>query len=351
MEEVIKEGSWKCPNCGGRNRGRDVKCGGCGQAREGVAFEYDEGAAAVGDGESLALARGGADWLCAYCGTSNRASERACRQCNAEAGEGRARVVCDVEESKPPASLRQPPPSAPGGSWGMKVAGGLLAVLLVLGFLATRRSAHELIVQSASWSRAVDFERQQPVIENGWTLPSGARELSRRSEVHHYNKVRTGTRQVRQSYSERVQTGTQRKKVGTKDLGNGYFKEIYENVPVFENRQKERWVSEPVYRSDPVYAPKLTYEVLKWKVVRTQRASGNDTSAQWPSLELGPGEREGKRTEVYSLELKDPSTGKVYEHEPDAALFAALRVGGVCQGELNGLGSLVRVAVPGAGGP
>src|SRR5688500_5001017 len=112
-EEVIREGKWRCPGCGNSNRGRDVKCQGCGQARENVEFEYDESAPAV-EGEDLEIATGGADWVCAYCSTSNRARLRACGQCGGLCDEGRARDVSDVAPAAPLAAASARSDDSPG---------------------------------------------------------------------------------------------------------------------------------------------------------------------------------------------------------------------------------------------
>ncbi|HEU0301928.1 MAG TPA: zinc ribbon domain-containing protein [Longimicrobium sp.] len=82
---AIREGRWDCPSCGStRIYGRHVDCPGCGQPRPaGTRFYLAEGEPVVTDPERLAEARAGADWVCARCGASNRATLHACAGCGA----------------------------------------------------------------------------------------------------------------------------------------------------------------------------------------------------------------------------------------------------------------------------
>jgi hypothetical protein len=342
MEEVIKEGRWRCPNCGALNRGRDVKCPGCGQARENVEFEYDEAAPAVTAAEELAVARGGADWVCAFCGTSNRAGHPACRQCSAAAADGAARQVRDL-----PLGPETPAPAvAPSSPWPRRLVLGFFGLMFLLGWFGSCESNRQVTLEAASWTRTIEVEKQLPVTEEGWQLPSEARELSRTQAVHHHVSVPIGTRPVTKVSHEKVKVGTKKQKTGVKDMGNGYFKEIYEEVPVYEQRRREHVVQETVYRKDPVYQTRYTYEVMKWKTVRTERAGDEGTSPVWPDPRLGEGEREGKRTETCRCVFKDESKGEKHDLDLDAATFMTLKVGDRVPGVFNGFGKLLRLEKP-----
>lgn len=342
MEEVIKEGRWRCPNCAALNRGQDVKCPGCGQARENVEFEYDETAAAVTAADELAVARGGTDWVCAFCGTSNRAGQTVCRQCSAAASDGTKRQERDLPLG-PVAPARAPAPSSP---WPGRLLLGFVALLLLLGWIGSRESNRQLTLESASWMRTIEVEQQLPVKEEGWSLPAGARELSRTQAVHHYVSVPIGTRPVTKVTHEKVKVGTRKQKTGVKDMGNGYFKEIYEEVPVYEQRRREHVVQETVYRKDPIYQTRYTYEVMKWKTVRTEKAAAEDTSPVWPDSKLGPGDREGTRAEGYRCVFKDDAKGEQHTLDLDAATFITLKIGDRVAGVFNGFGKLLRLDGP-----
>lgn len=346
MEEVIREGKWTCPACGNTCRGRDVKCKGCGQARDKVAFEYDENAAAV-EGEDLAEAAGGADWVCAYCSTSNRAALAKCGQCGAAGGEGEKRVEEDVP---PPVAAALAAPESSGFSptvkWllGALVAGGLALCALFVGLVIMAGITHEeqLKVTSASWSRHIPIEQLAPVQESGWDVPGGGRVLSSREELHHTDRVPSGTHQVQRSYTEKVQNGTRRVKTGTKNLGNGYFKDTYANEPVYRTVQKTRMETETLYRAVPVFRRKYTYEIDRWTAGRSVDTSGSDTSPKWGDVKLsGPKEREGQRTEEYNVTFQ--GKGGTYSWKPKAADFERLKLGESFKVEVNGLGNIERL--------
>ncbi|HEX2077172.1 MAG TPA: hypothetical protein VHG08_05670 [Longimicrobium sp.] len=82
---AIREGRWDCPSCGSTAiYGRNILCPGCGKPRPaGVRFYLTDDAPVVTDPERLAEATAGADWVCARCGASNRATLHACAGCGA----------------------------------------------------------------------------------------------------------------------------------------------------------------------------------------------------------------------------------------------------------------------------
>src|ERR1051326_2575230 len=103
---TIREGKWRCTYCDAMNRGRDMKCVGCGATREqDVEFIYDENAPEVTDEAQLQAALAGPEWICETCGTSNANAREQCKQCGAPRGASRMREVKMVEETPPP-----PPP-------------------------------------------------------------------------------------------------------------------------------------------------------------------------------------------------------------------------------------------------
>lgn len=339
-EEVIREGTWRCPGCGNSNRGRDVKCTGCGQARENVEFDYDESAAEV-TGEDLALATGGADWVCAYCSTSNRAALPKCGQCGGARDEGARRQVADVPPAPPPGAAAldvREPDRRPGPlAW---VGFAILALLVLIGF-GLRTHEEKLKLQSASWTRTIAIEVLGPVVETAWDVPTGGRVLGTSTEIHHYDHVPNGTRTVQRHYTERVQTGTKRVKTGTKNLGNGYFKDTYATRPVYENRDRTKLVTETVYRDVPVYRTKYRYEIDRWSRARDVTTSGADTAPQWGAVALAAREREGPRTATYQVKLS--GGGKEYPWSPPEAVFTRMKVGDAYKVQVSGFGSVEKL--------
>jgi hypothetical protein len=344
---TIREGKWKCTYCDAMNRGRDLKCVGCGATREqDVQFIYDETALEVTDEGQLQQAQIGPDWVCETCGVSNPNVRQECRQCGAPRGGSRFREVRMVQPAVPP----QPPPPPPSKS-PLKAIGTIaLSVILLLGFVIfyfTRTHETDLSVAGVEWQRNIEVEELQTLTEKAWEgeAPSDARIISRNREFHHNERIQTGTRPVEETYTEKVQVGTKKVKVGTKDLGNGYFKDIYEDRPVYEDRKRTRTVQEPIYRDEPVYRNRLTYQVDRWKTTRTEQAQGNDNSPVWPEVPEGPKIRPGKREEKYLVQLKDPE-GKTYQQEVTDAEFLKFVPGSVWRASINNLGTIKKLEPP-----
>ena len=142
--------------------------------------------------------------------------------------------------------------------------------------------------------------------EQAWegSVPAGARVVSRRQEVHH---------------TERDQVGTRRVKAGHRDLGNGFFEDVYRD--------------EPVYRERPVYRTRVTYDVQRWVPDRTVRASGQDHAAHWPDPQLRTGEREASRAEKLVVLLSGKRT---YRMELPESRWAVLQPGQAVSAVIRG---------------
>lgn len=352
---TIREGKWKCTYCDMLNRGRDLKCTGCGAVREqDVQFIYDENAPEITDQGELASARRGPDWICETCGVSNLSTAEGCRQCGAPRG---GSVNREVGLVPPPEaqSMMPEPPATSGKSWmvkGLLGCGGLVAVVVILflglGIYLTRTHEVPLTVTGVNWERTTEVEQLQTLTEESWVgeVPSDARELSRRREFHHNEKVKTGTRTVTKTYTEKVKVGTKRVKTGTKDLGNGYFEDVYKDEPVYENRTKTRTEEDPVYRDEPVYKDKVRYQVDRWRTIRTDRTEGADTAPYWPKIPEEAKIREGKKTEKYVVQLKDPKSGKAYQQEVPLTDFPRFRVGSTSRAIINNAGTIKQLPPP-----
>src|SRR5262249_48812352 len=145
--------------------------------------------------------------------------------------------------------------------------------------------------------RSIEIEALRSVRQEAWegSLPSGARVVSRSQEVHH---------------SEHVQVGTRRVKVGRRDLGNGFFQDVYEDRPVYQDR--------------PVYRQKVRFDADSGQVVRPPRASGSDRAPRGPDAAKSGGEREGRHSESYVVLLRD---GRPYRFELPQARWESLREG------------------------
>jgi hypothetical protein len=305
---TIREGKWRCPYCSIVNRGADLACTGCGATRDkDVTFFLEDDAAEVTDDKLLAKAQAGADWLCLFCQTSNRPAADHCVQCGAERGTAPSRPVRDVPD--------QPPAPQPVASPRKKSGCGLIVgvvVLLALAFcsvcayLSFRKSEDRVTVTGFEWSRSIDVQALRVVRDKAWDgeVPTGATVVSRSNEVHH---------------TEHVQVGTHKVKVGRKDLGNGFFKDIYED--------------RPVYQDHPVYRARVTYDIPRWVADRTARADGHDQSPHWPDPGVGLSMREAGRHESYLVLLRG---GRDYRFELPESRWSALRQGQSLHAEIQG---------------
>jgi hypothetical protein len=291
---AVREGKWRCPFCAGVNLGRELRCGGCGATRDkDVSFFLDDEAPEVTDAALLEAARAGADWLCAHCQTSNRPDAPRCRNCGAERGDARERPVQEL--------LRRPPPAPPSRRtrsgarrWLWPALALLAATTAGVAYCALRTTSAPVTVAGFEWERTLEVEAHRMVEETAWAdeLPAGARVLSRSREVRR---------------TDSVQVGTERVKVGVRDLGNGFFEDVHEERPVHEQR--------------PVYAERVRYEAPRWVTARTLRATGADRAPHWPQANMGPREREGRRSERLVVVLRGD---REYRLELPAEAWSAL---------------------------
>jgi len=305
---AIREGKWRCPYCASVNRGAELACNGCGATRDkDVTFFLEEDAPEVTDEALLAQAGGGADWLCEFCQTSNQQKESRCGHCGAERGTSPSRPERELPLASALMSSATPPPGAPPTAprKGRRGCGIVAAVLLLLSlgfcavvsYLAFRKTEETVTVAGFEWERTIQVEAWRTVQESAWEgeQPGGARVVGRSREVRR---------------TDREQVGTERVRVGSRDKGNGFFEDVYED--------------RPVYRSKDVYDTRIRYEIEKWVPDRTARSTGRDQAPRWPDPGLHGREREARRSEKYEVVLQGT---RIYRKELALDAWSALRVG------------------------
>jgi hypothetical protein len=239
------------------------------------------------------MAHRGDEWRCRSCGTFNPSDYVRCGQCRARKDAPPPRPMPDSHEAM------QPLPGERGGC-GRRLAGALLIAILASGALlyyTFRQSVESVEVAGLAWRRSIDIEAWSTVRDEAWEeeLPPGARAIGRRREVHH---------------TEPEQVATERVRVGTREAGNGALEDVFDD--------------RPVYRERPVYATKVSYEIERWTVARTARAEGQDQTPRWPDPALAAGEREGRRSQGYTVILKGR---REYRKELTEDRWASLRLG------------------------
>lgn len=333
---AIREGRWDCQYCGTVGvLGRHKSCPVCASARpEGTKFYLPADAEVVTDDELLGYAQIGPDWICAFCSSSNGADRHDCHSCGAsrEATSEQQKVTTygldevprsgDMDFSEPaPRPTSKATTNATANRTWMWIAGGVVAFLLLCCGLpllfsgAFSNDNQTVTVDQYSWERAVEVEDFRTVTEEDWTLPAAGRVLAQEERIHHYEEVleryETRTREV----SEQVQVGTNEYVCGQRDLGNGFFEDVMCSDPVYETRYRTESYEEPIYRDEPVYQTFYTYEIDKWIVDRTLSEAGLHAEPFWPNVTLAEGEREGERTESYSIVFVSTDDGETYTLE------------------------------------
>lgn len=259
----------------------------------------------------------GADVKCAACGEANSKNSKHCRGCGGPL-EGAAEVkkrpdqVGAVPSQPPIAPAAKPKKKA---NWVKRtVVGGAVASGLGLAVTSVAwTEAGQLEVVNQSWQRSIAVERLGPVQESSWCdqMPSGTRNVRRSREERSQRKVEDG--------EDCVTTKV--------DLGNGAFTE------------KEQCT--PRYREEPEYDDRCTYDIDRWKVIRTERAEGSASQAPlWPSVSLARSgqcvgcEREGTRKQSYSLVLQDEK-GRKHECDIDESRWANMSAGARVLGKIS----------------
>ncbi len=331
MASGIRVGRWDCPACGHKgNIGYETSCSQCGSPRgKNVKFYLPDESEEISDAQKIAQARAGVDWICDYCGADNKATDTACRSCS------NPRTETDINRQTRDIRFDAPPPAPtpvaqPKFNKGYYVFGALSLLLIVLFFLFRTRET-TVTVTAHEWIREIHTEKFIPVIEEDWSLPDGATLQKSFRDVHHYDKILAG-------YETKYRTvekpaGTERVKVGVRDLGNGYFEDIYETRTVYKSVRE--FYEEPVYRSVPVYATKYRYEIYRWKPDKVYRNHGQDTSPRWPDIPpITKTHRESERFEKYVLHFKD-ERGNEFSDACTFEFWQRVRDGDAVKAETN----------------
>ena len=89
------------------------------------------------------------------------------------------------------------------------------------------------------------------------------------------------------------------------------FDAIYKRLPGEQTVEVEKIFQEPVYEMQPVYRNRIVFEFTKWTKVRKKKATGRtDAIPEWPELNLSENERQGARSELYTVRFKDDDEGR-----------------------------------------
>lgn len=325
----IRVGKWDCEQCGFKgNMGPLTRCSKCGAPRpEDVDFYLTNESNIINDITQIKAAKSGADWVCSFCTAHNKATQIICQSC------GNDRDITDGDESlKEKIHLyNKKEKRKPKKRKGLKrLLIGLLSFALLFVILAQFTSEIELEVTGFEWKRTYDIEEYKRVIEEDWQLPAGAEKLSSQRAVHHYDQVPDGTETKTRTVQKKV--GTEKVKVGEKDLGNGFFEDIYEERPVYEDYEETYEATK--YREVPVYKTKYKYAVFKWVDAGKIEAYETKKPAYWPQDNRLNNEdkfRVKKQHESYFLILKNVE--ETITHKVDFDKWQNTEYGSILIGE------------------
>lgn len=303
----IRRGYWICPVCNHKNTGNLELCESCGSSQQknkdgSNPFFLDSTSQEVTDPKELKEAYAGPDWICEYCGTSNDNLTDSCKQCGNPKG--------DKEEKKyndQPQNLELPETTEEENKrrklyWIIGSASAVIITLLLVWLLLP--SNVPVKITGFSWQRSIDIEFSRLETEEGWDIPTGGTEVDHETRFHHNDRVLDHYESVEVQKSREVQTGTETVHTGTKDLGNGYYEDTYEERPVYSTEYYTETEQEPVYRDVPVYQTWYTYKIIRWYHDRYATSSGtSQTGLYWATYTLADKERVGGKTETYTVHL------------------------------------------------
>ena len=200
------------------------------------------------------------------------------------------------------------------GCLGCLCLGLLLFVLLLI--LAPGAKEVDLTATGFAWERTASIDALVTETEEAWqdAVPEAARILDLHQEQRTVNRVKIGSETRTRTVTEKVQVGTEKVKVGVRDLGNGYFEDLYEERPVYENVERQEEYEEPMYRGDPVFDIRVRYEIDRWKPRREIRHEGQGQPAGWREPDLAPDEWLRQVKGKYTAYFRGPK-GKTFQWE------------------------------------
>ncbi|RPH57377.1 MAG: hypothetical protein EHM81_11670 [Chloroflexi bacterium] len=350
---------WICPNCNGKNPGSAKTCQACGAPQPAnVQFQQAQKQEALADEQKIAQAKKGADIHCPYCGTRNPVDAQTCSQCGGDLKEGvkhtsgtvvgafaagggpvkqipcpscatpnpgtnKTCSACGALLHQPRAGQTPPLTATPamGGQkpsairpWmAIPAIAALMVCCVLLGIIFLRRTTTSGVVQEVSWERQIAIEALRDVTIQDWKadLPQGAKVISC-AEKHRYD-------QDSPAPNAREVCGTPY----NVDKGNGYAETVQDcHYEVYEDYCK--------------------YTAREWQAVDQVEAQGKDMQPRWPQVQIGSGEREGKRAATYMVWFQTDDGIKEFNTD-DEQLFSTLEPGTRWSLEIDAFGNIVNI--------
>ncbi|MEM7104203.1 MAG: Ran-binding zinc finger domain-containing protein [Bacteroidota bacterium] len=344
---AVYAGRWDCNTCGHiGNHGPNKHCINCGSPRpKNVKFYLPDNAQALIDEEAIKEALVGPDWVCKYCETPNVAYAKFCSECGAsQSGEflkektytneevpldsGKETQADHVAQYKEKHGLTKKVKRF--FSWAKATA--LALVTAIVAWLSSFSSTVNVEIVALNWERTIEIQEYKLVEEEDWHLPTSGKLIESFRAVHHYDKVSKGFETKTKTIQ--VQVGTETYACGKKDLGNGYFEDVYCDRPIYEDRQET--YREEVFEDVPVYQTKYRYSIKRWKPESSLTDKGTSKPAIWPTspkLENTGRYRIGDRKERYSIVIKRKN--KTHTEEVNPSFWENQEVGQKVKAEIS----------------
>lgn len=352
---------WTCPNCGTRNQGIQKTCTTCGSPQpQEIGFEEARQQELIKDEALIETAKKGPDIHCPYCNARNTADAKVCVQCGGDLTGGVRReagkvigafsnqpkpvqqVTCPHCGEQNPATnitckqcggnLSVAPKTEPtGGEAGAAptakkkapIAAGcgiaaiigvaiIAVVVIILIILAlTKKEAVSGTVQNIAWERIVEIQALTDVNRSDWKdeIPADARIGDCVEKFHHEqdNPAPQSTEVCGTPY--------------TVDTGSGVGEVVQDCV----------------YQ---VYAEYCDYTIKDWTTIDRVSLDGTDMNPVWPNLNLASDQREGERTEKYTIVFG--TNDGIYTYiTTDYRLFLECRPGSEWILSINTFGDIV----------
>jgi len=371
--------AWDCQNCGSENPGPQKTCANCGSPQpEGVRFHQPKGGVKkVTDPKQIEEAMRGPDVHCPFCGTRNVDGALKCTQCGGELKGGKRRKTGDrldttddegmdngeytksedletgeiKNESVPvypslgrhqkniPETQRNPietvrtvMQSKTAQVGGIIAIAGLFIWLIWMLFFNTMTVP--VTLTNFHWELNIPVEEYRWVDESGWSIPAGGIETSSEERITGYEQ-----RQQCDLVPKREYVGSEPCNGRYEDRGNGYAEWVEDSCPVYEDKMVNECKMVDDY-SRPIKQTYYYYRIQRWVVARNVPASGDDNNPVWPPVLLSHGEREGFRTQIFTVYYVDEKGEDHSLTSMDWDWFVNLYSGQVCQAKRNGFGGL-----------
>lgn len=318
---AIRVGRWDCDACGYKGvLGPLTACSLCGSPRpKNVQFYLTEDAETLAESsKEYAEAKQGADWICDFCGTDNKAKNNLCQNCgNPRTLDDKNREIKEYDlENTPTSGKKQKtkthlnstkpktidPKDIKKANRNKHVLIVVLAITATLIFIFYPRKK-DVEITGHSWIRQINIENYREVKEQGWEIPQTAKLIRSFRDVHHYDKV--FSHYVTRTRTVKVPNGTEKYKCGTRDLGNGHFEDKYCTRTIYTTKTEN--YQEAVYKDEPVYRTKYEYYIFRWIIDHKETSEGKNKELFWPKITLKNTKewREGERTEKYTIYYKN----------------------------------------------